>query len=196
MTNPIDDLIATAAPRLGEVTVCARGDLVASHRDLVQQLGAMVVDDDSLEATDDDAKRAIAEQIVAVEAEIEKSRVTIKLQSIGGRWSNLLREHPPSGDQRLMGYDNNPDTFQPAAIAACAVDPPITLEQATKMQIVLDEGEWGTVYTTVQHLNRARTPNPKLAAATEILHPSAPSSTTSGLEDSLEAGSSVSGAQQ
>ena len=194
MGNPIDDLIATAAPRTGEVTVCGRGDLVAAHRELVQRLHATVVDDDSLEATPDAARAAIAEEIVAVEAAMEASRVTIKVQSIGGRWADLLRDNGPTGDQRLLGYDNNPDTFQPAAIAACAVEPPITLDQARKMRDRLDEGEWGALYSTVQNVNRTRMPNPKLAAATELLRPSAPSSTTSGPEGSLEDGSSVSGA--
>lgn len=189
MGNPIDDLIATACPRTAEVTVCGRGDLVASHRDLVAQMKTAVSDDTSLEGSDDEARRVIAEQIVQVEAEMETSRVTIEVQSIGGRWADLLRDNPPTGDQRLLGYDNNPDTFQPAAIAACAVTPAISLEQARKMREVLDEGEWGALYAVVQTLNRSRTPNPKLPAATELLRPSGPSSTTSVHEGSLEDGS-------
>lgn len=186
MTNPIDDLIATAKPRTAEVTVCGRGDLVASHRDLVNEMKDAVSEDTSLEGSDDEARRVIAEQIVAVEAEMETSRVTIQVRSIAGRWADLLRDNPPTGDQRLLGYDNNPDTFQPAAIAACAIEPTISVEQARKMREVLDEGEWGHLYSVVQTLNRSRTPNPKLPAATELLRPSEPSSTTSGPEGSLE----------
>lgn len=186
--NPIDELIATARPRTATVEVCGRGDLVASHRDLVAQLKTVVSDDTSIEGSDEEARREIAEQIVAVETEMESSRVTIEVQSIGGRWADLLRDNPPTGDQRLLGYDNNPDTFQPAAIAACAVNPTISIDQAAKMREVLDEGEWGALYSIVQTLNRSRTPNPKLPAATELLRPNDRSSTTSVPEGSLEDG--------
>ncbi|MEQ1787329.1 MAG: hypothetical protein ABL966_09770, partial [Acidimicrobiales bacterium] len=159
-------------------------------------LHATVATDDNLEASTDAEREAIAEQIVAVETEMDEARVTIEIESIGGRWADLLRDSPPSGDQRLLGFDNNPDKFQPAALAACAVNPTVSIDQARKLREVLDEGEWGRLFATVQNLNRSPMPHPKLAAATELLRQNERSSTTSDPVGSLEDGSSASGASQ
>lgn len=68
------------------------------------------------------------------------SEVTMKFQAIGMRaYDNLVAKHPPKPDQRAEGSSFNMDTFAPALIAACAVEPEISLEEAKQ---IWDSDDW------------------------------------------------------
>jgi hypothetical protein len=59
------------------------------------------------------------------------NEVTLKYQAIGMRaYDRLVSKHPPKPEQRAEGSSFDMDTFAPALIAACSVDPEITPEQA------------------------------------------------------------------
>lgn len=45
------------------------------------------------------------------------------------RFAALMREHPPTKEGRVRGDEWNPDTFQPALIAACAQDDDMTEQE-------------------------------------------------------------------
>lgn len=183
----LDELIATASPRTQTVQVCARGDLVARHEELVEQLGA-TAGTGSL-GGNSDAHR-ISEEIVAVEEAMDASTLSITLRSVSRKvWADLLAKHPPGREHK--GQDHNPETFPPAALAACAVEPPITVEQATKLADTLPTGEWNKLWLAMIGLNVVAMPHPKLAAATELLRANGRSSTTSADTDSLAAPSSA-----
>ena len=64
-------------------------------------------------------------------------------------YRRLLDEHPPVDEA-----DNwNEDTFPPALIAACAVEPPFTLDEATELWNTWDAGDAGQVFMAVWALN-------------------------------------------
>lgn len=181
------ELLETATPRTDEVTVCARGDLVARHAELVAQLGEASSGTKSLGG--DSTASGLAEQIVAVEEEMEASSATFHLQSIGHRaWADLLGKHPPRKED--TGKDHNPLTFPPAAVAACTVSPPITEDDAVKLSEALTTGEWNKLWISVFSLNVVGMPRPKLAAATELLRANGRSSGTPAGLASPEASSS------
>lgn len=163
MTFSIDDLLNTAQHRTIPVRVCARGDLVDRHAVLVAQLERVTVD--SL-APGDDA-RQIAVEIVAVEDEMEASTVTFIVASIPRRqWADLLAKHPPRKED--VGSDHNRATFPPAVVAACVVEPELTVEQATRLDETLPPGEWVKLWMAAVSLNTTENPHPKLVAASEI----------------------------
>lgn len=59
------------------------------------------------------------------------NEVTLKYQAIGMRaYDRLVAKHPPKPEQRAEGSSFDMDTFAPALIAACSVDPEITPQQA------------------------------------------------------------------
>ena len=188
MTLTVDDLIATAKPRTLDVPVCARGDLVDRHAELVARLNAVIADANESksvngEFSDPEIDR-LHDEIVAVEAEQETSSTTFTLRSIGSlKWANLLREHTPrpGRDHQLMF---NLTTFPPAAVAACVVEPPMSLEQATKLygtdteDGLLHHAEWDKLFAAAFSLNENETPHPKLPAAIGGLLRSVRSSTT------------------
>lgn len=62
----------------------------------------------------------------------------------------LIDAHPPLGDQK---GDWNPDTFPPALIAACAVEPEFTVEQATEAWETWETDEASRLFLTAFYLN-------------------------------------------
>ena len=66
--------------------------------------------------------------------------VTLKYQAIGMRaYDRLVGKHPPKAEQRAEGSSFDIDTFAPALIAACSVDPEITPAQAKQ---IWESEEW------------------------------------------------------
>ena len=61
----------------------------------------------------------------------------------------LLDEHPPSRE----GADWDADTFPPALLAASAIDPVLTVEQATEMWTEWEAGEMGRLFLSCWQLN-------------------------------------------
>jgi|SRR5215831_1189634 len=68
------------------------------------------------------------------------TEVTLKYRAIGMRaYDRLVAKHPPKPDQRADGASFDMDTFAPALIAACSVDPEISPEQAKE---IWDSDDW------------------------------------------------------
>lgn len=159
----VADLVATAQPRTTTVRVCARGDLVDRHAELVAQLEGEA---GSSVGVSSEAKQLAAE-IVAVEEEQEASTLTVTLKSVSRRvWADLLAQHPPRPQDK--GLDHNPDTFPTAAIAAASVEPALTVEDVDQLADVLPPAEWAKLWRATFKLNVAEVPHPKLAAASEL----------------------------
>ncbi len=94
-------------------------------------------------------------------------------------YRDLLDKHKPTGEQRrefreaqkLAGIPShrrlelsyNVDTYPPALIAACAVDPAMTEVEATELWNVLGNGEAAALFDTAQQVNlqQQRPPDPE-----------------------------------
>jgi hypothetical protein len=62
------------------------------------------------------------------------NEVTLKYRAIGMRaYDKLVAKHPPKPEQRAEGSSFDIDTFAPALIAACSVDPEITSDAAKEI---------------------------------------------------------------
>jgi hypothetical protein len=62
------------------------------------------------------------------------NEVTMKFQAIGVRaYDKLVSKHPPKPEQRAEGSSFDMDTFAPALIAACAVEPEISVTEAKQI---------------------------------------------------------------
>lgn len=92
--------------------------------------------------------------------EVRASQRVFVFQSIGTKkWRDLLSEHPPEGDQRKsvtfvgLPLEFNPDTFVPAAMHACCVEPGITLEQAEWFAAEMPVKEVDSVFGAVLTIN-------------------------------------------
>lgn len=68
------------------------------------------------------------------------NEVTLKFQAIGMRtYDRLVSKHPPKPEQRAEGSSFDIDSFAPALIAACSVDPEISPAEAKKLW---DSDDW------------------------------------------------------
>ena len=62
------------------------------------------------------------------------NEVTLKYQAIGMRaYDKLVSKHPPKPDQRAEGSSFDIDTFAPALISACSVEPEISAAEAKQI---------------------------------------------------------------
>lgn len=65
---------------------------------------------------------------------IEDQELTMKFQSIGAvAYDRLIAKHPPKAEQRVDGASYNMDTFAPALIAACSLEPEMTPSDANEI---------------------------------------------------------------
>ena len=85
-------------------------------------------------------KKQPLERTVELVAEQGGEPLTVKFRSIGRvAYEALLDAHQPTDEQRAKGraqkvkVEWNPDTFPPALIAAAAVDPVFSLDEATEL---------------------------------------------------------------
>jgi hypothetical protein len=68
------------------------------------------------------------------------TEVTLKYQAIGMRaYDRLVAKHPPKPEQRAEGSSFDIDSFAPALIAACSVDPEMSPVQA---KAIWDSDDW------------------------------------------------------
>jgi len=64
----------------------------------------------------------------------EPQEVKLTFQSIGLReYDKLVSKHPPTTEQRAEGATFNLDTFAPALISACSVEPAMTYKDALEL---------------------------------------------------------------
>lgn len=171
--------------------ISARADLVARHEELEAALVDALRNDQAAGGIGDpQAAPAIAEQLVALEAEIEGSARTFTFEAIGNRaWLDLIAEHPPSAEQRDEGLDHDPSTFPRAAILASCVEPRLSAEQVEVLENRLNLAQWRQLWQACLAANIGNDSSPKSLAATAVLRRSGASSTTAPLEGSLAASS-------
>ncbi len=80
----------------------------------------------------------------------------IRFQALGSKeYDDLIAEHPPTAKQKKEDASWNPDTFAPALIAACSVDPKISEDDATKIweSESWSRGELMDLFVQIQQLN-------------------------------------------
>lgn len=84
-----------------------------------------------------------------------------------GSWQALVADNPPTRE-RLEEYrkevDNpkatlrwNGETFGPALVAACLIEPEVTVEQAQEMATDWNEAEWDGLFAAAIQLNETAT---------------------------------------
>jgi hypothetical protein len=90
-------------------------------------------------------------------------------ESRGGEksYSELRAEHPPTEEDHAelaaAGESNakaqfHSETFGPALVAACLVEPKVTVEQAAEMAADMNEAEWSGLFNAAILVNQTATP--------------------------------------
>lgn len=70
----------------------------------------------------------------------EQEDVTLLFRAIGARqYDDLISKHPPNAKQKINGDVYNLDTFAPALIAKCAIEPALSFDEA---KAIWDSEDW------------------------------------------------------
>jgi hypothetical protein len=70
----------------------------------------------------------------------EQQELELTFQAIGARdYDKLVSKHPPKAEQRVEGASFDIDTFAPALIAKCSVEPEMTEKDAKE---IWDSPDW------------------------------------------------------
>jgi hypothetical protein len=118
------------------------------------------------------AGKATAKRIQELEEQMAEHTVAVKLRALPHKaWSDLLAKHPPREDHAGDGAFNS-DTFGVGLLAACAVDPVMTDEQAGALVDRLSSGQWNELFSVLWGLNRSGVEVPKSRRASEALRKS------------------------
>lgn len=137
----LGELRERIAPRERAVTLATGGGLLAEHDELLAEFEAAT----AAQATSlagDPRVRDLAAALADLEARIAEQTVTIRVRAIGrNAFNRLLDAHPDP-----EGGPFNRDTFPPALVAACAVDPTLTDAEAVELADLLTDGQWDQVF--------------------------------------------------
>lgn len=113
----------------------------------------------------------LAHQVDDLWEQIKASEIEFKFQGIPYRdWTALIAAHPPTPQQRKRNdhVDHNPDTFEPAAIAASCVDPEMTPEDAAQIRELLPFDSYTLLWGTCLLTNRGDG-GPKASATASVI---------------------------
>lgn len=146
-----DDVVAEAeagglpTTTVSVVTNPADGAALAA---LERDLQAAVAYDE--QHNEPDTAPAVLRRIEELEAAARSTTFTLRALSAKA-WSDLEAAHPPVEGS---GYRYNPDTFEPAAVAACIIDPPgATTESVDRLRASVASGQWAALWGAVAALN-------------------------------------------
>ncbi|MFD0405022.1 hypothetical protein [Kitasatospora sp. NPDC127116] len=143
----IEDIIKGTTLRETTVPLCLAGELQGEYEALERQLtDAATLVGESLAGS---PRVPIAERMEDLRAEMAEHLVEFRFRALGHQaWSDLRAAHP-GGDGQVF----NPDTFGPAAVAACAVEPAMTVEQYKRLAEKLTYGQQEALFGAVWELN-------------------------------------------
>lgn len=174
----VDELLKKAKPRETTVPICMAGGLNARHEELSRQLAAA---GDSAWVPDSlsqqNPRLAIAEQITALEREMAEQLHVFRFRALPrSKFRKLRGAHPAREDAVPPEGMFNGDTFPPALVAACCIDPEFTdVSQVEELYDVLGQGGYDALFTGAWQANMGVSDVPKSALASMTIRTTAPS---------------------
>jgi hypothetical protein len=172
----IDDIISSARLPEKTITMCLRGDLQAQWEDLERQFQATQEQDGDTVGGDPHA-RDLADRMQAISDEMRHHQVTFLFRGLSHRaYSDLLAANKAAEGQEKAVDGLDWETFPTALIAACAVDPAMSVDQVEKLSEVLTNRQWDDLFSAAFACNRNKVDVPFSYSASAIRAASAPKS--------------------
>lgn len=133
-------VIAAARRPESVLEVCLRGDLVAEHELLDQELARIQADGAwvGTSIADVNPVTELAKRIADLEQQMVESTVTFRFRALSRTgWAELLAAHPArEGQQERYNWD----TFPTAIVAACLIDPAMTADEVEELFDAINQG--------------------------------------------------------
>lgn len=109
----------------------------------------------------------VAKRLEEAEAEMADALVEYQFRNIGYQaWTDLVRRHPPTKEQKSAGDDTNVDAHRPAALAAACVQPEgADAEFFTQIAAVYSPTQFEILWLACWKANMGTATLPKAVAA-------------------------------
>lgn len=151
-SRSFEDIIALAKPRETEVTLCLAGDLAADADRITNALDALERPRPGASLADGAKRGQLLEELEEVRELMKSAEVSFRFRAMGDKaWSDLLAAHPSSNP----GQAFDPVSMQPHLIAACAVDPVMSLEQVQMLLGRLNEAQRDQLFGAAWRANNS-----------------------------------------
>jgi hypothetical protein len=161
--------------------VCFSPDLDAEYRQLEAELEeAYAAEQDRKSSDKPDTTRRLAAEPRSVQIAKQMAQLVddnadsfyelVFEQARRHDWLQLRTAHPPRDGNSNDGGMFNSETFGPASIRLCMVDPEPTDDTMKFFEENLSNGEWGRLTLTVWALNEGTRDAPKSQLASSILN--------------------------
>lgn len=157
----IADIISAASLPEREVDICVDGSLAAEHERLDKAI--KIASEQPASMGEKSERMVLAEQITDLEEQMKEHVYTFRFRGLPSRqYSDLVVAHAPR-----KGHDEvwNIETFPPALIAACAVEPPMTVQRADELLNTLNVGQANILFEAALAVNTGKFDVPFSAAA-------------------------------
>lgn len=181
-----EDVIANPdnGPRVAVERVCFSPDLAARYAELHEELTQAVWDEEQKKKPSEGPKtgrrlserpkptsQEIADRMEELVAANAASFYEIKLKALTRtEWIQLRAQHPPRDGVEADAGLFNDDTFPPAAVRACMIDPDPTDKNIAFLEEKLAKGEWDRLGGTAWALNEGARIAPKEGEALSNLN--------------------------
>lgn len=192
MALDIDEVIAGAKLPERTLPLCLRGDLQAEWEDLERKLTAEQDSTDDESLAGNPKVRELADRMAAIGQEMADHEVVFRVRGLNAKaYSDLISKHRLPEDRREESPDGLDWTTYPAGlIAACAIDPVMTVEQAGKLSEAISDRQWDDLFQVAMAVNRSQVNIPFSLSASAIRASTEPSSKQPARGGSPEADSS------
>lgn len=167
--------VAAAKPITKSIRLCLDGDLIGRLDRLGEQFLEALRSDE--ESNGPDQAPQLQAQIQELAEQAKAAEVEFTFRTLGRLgWHDLIAQHPPSKEQRELGYEFDPQTFPAAAMAAACVSPEgADVAGFESLSELLNDGQWNRLWATCHAANTAGGDVPNLAAAFALVRPTATS---------------------
>ena len=113
------DIDARYQPTRTRATICMDSELVLRIARLEQEMARAAGDTSA--ASDE---LTLAQDIVSLREQVKAAEVEFVFRSVGRyQLRELVRAHPPTAEQKALDLPYNPETFEPALMAAACEQP-------------------------------------------------------------------------
>jgi hypothetical protein len=165
----IEDLIGSAKPPVRSVTICMDQSMQAEHDELVERLD-QVRRDNPAKMGDTAEGHDLAVRIGEVEEAMQKHLQTFRLKGLSKGALNVLYKRFPSKDKQQVW---DAEAGGHALVAAAALDPEMTEEQAERLIDALSQGQASLLVGTAWLASTGSSAVPLSARASELRRASA-----------------------
>lgn len=163
------------------VDICLRGDLVAQHEQLEDDLRQAQRGPDADDGIEGGPALRIAEKLRALEQEMREETYPFLVRALSKpKYRALKAQHPPrKGDDgdvvpEDVAFDVNIETWQEPLLRACLVDPALSDDDWAQTVELLSDRQYEQLVSAAIRVNRGEVDVPFSLAASRLLRSTAP----------------------